>query len=654
MNYFKLFSSIAVCVALYMTPSPASAQVQWGYSFDVNGNAQAKYPGAVVVGNPTGGSEGLGSLNAQSIFVNGVPVDAGLPTGGNLSPLVIPNTCISTYCIDSVNGNDAGSGSATSPWKTPCDPANASARLGYAAAGCGTNVLAGQSVGLACGSMFRRAGPNASSILNLTSNGVIVSPYNSSPTTPCSQALYNTPILNASDAVANASMTSLGGGVATFSVTFVLGGTASWANVWETGATTDSVTGQFLSNQTSQANVISTPCSYYVPGMTTSNLPTGSVTVSIHSCDGSNPVTNGFLYEIGQASGLKTSGLQDAAFNVQGWKNADPNGSLVFGTDGSQDYGYGLIARDGSKHNLFMSSGSTLQNSWMLDGYYNVSSTGDAYFVMFNSTANGMTPSQLTLNVNGLVCESTQLTAGNGESTCMISHTGDSTTLGNVSLNNIWVIGQNNANEAGFAFANIGAVTANQIYGININSLISATQNWTVTNSQFISDYSNNGGFWSTATPSLTSTFDNVKVCVSNNSFAPMRMFSGATGEVFNLTRSFLFARFPAGVNGANLVSSDPSDSGNTFKFFEDDFGSQVQFYKPLDDLGSGNTFSTSSNANTYEAYSFSPQYKLNNTTYSTLSTWQAAVTPADSNAIQSGGSAFSACIVPTNMPVLQ
>ena len=44
-----------------------------------------KYLGGVVVGNPTGGQLGLGTINATGYFINGVPFDLNnyLPLSGS-------------------------------------------------------------------------------------------------------------------------------------------------------------------------------------------------------------------------------------------------------------------------------------------------------------------------------------------------------------------------------------------------------------------------------------------------------------------------------------------------------------------------------------------------------------------------------------------
>jgi len=62
-------------------PSHAQSPVQWQYSFGTSGYAIANYPGAVTVGAPTGGDQGIGTINATGLYINGVAVVAGGGSG---------------------------------------------------------------------------------------------------------------------------------------------------------------------------------------------------------------------------------------------------------------------------------------------------------------------------------------------------------------------------------------------------------------------------------------------------------------------------------------------------------------------------------------------------------------------------------------------
>jgi hypothetical protein len=80
----------------------------------------------------------------------------------------------------------------------------------------------------------------------------------------------------------------------------------------------------------------------------------------------------------------------------------------------------------------------------------------------------------------------------------------------------------------------------------------------------------------------------------------------------------------------------------------DDDFGSADGDVPAYDLTGTGATFTggEAGSANIYE----SPitKFTLNGTSYSTISTWQAAVSPQDAAATTTGGNAISACTLPT------
>lgn len=81
------FSALFAILALLASVATASAQPGPGPMPDpwtVNG-AVISYPGAVLVGTPTGGQQGAGSLNAQALYVNGVAVTSGSGSVANVS-----------------------------------------------------------------------------------------------------------------------------------------------------------------------------------------------------------------------------------------------------------------------------------------------------------------------------------------------------------------------------------------------------------------------------------------------------------------------------------------------------------------------------------------------------------------------------------------
>lgn len=62
--------------------SVSQGPVKWRYGLNVGGWTFASFPGAVVVGQPAGGDKGVGSINAEALYVGGVAVGAGSSPGG--------------------------------------------------------------------------------------------------------------------------------------------------------------------------------------------------------------------------------------------------------------------------------------------------------------------------------------------------------------------------------------------------------------------------------------------------------------------------------------------------------------------------------------------------------------------------------------------
>ena len=81
---------------------PLTAPTPWIQEKDAT-SAYVLYPAGVVIGNPPGGNQGLGALNLQTLYLNGVLVNLAnyvLLAGGTM-------TGILTLSADPVNANDA-------------------------------------------------------------------------------------------------------------------------------------------------------------------------------------------------------------------------------------------------------------------------------------------------------------------------------------------------------------------------------------------------------------------------------------------------------------------------------------------------------------------------------------------------------------------
>ena len=81
---------------------PLTAPTPWVVGKDAT-SAYIAYPAGVVIGNPTGGNQGIGALNLQTLYLNGALVNLAnyvLLTGGTM-------TGILTLSADPVNLYDA-------------------------------------------------------------------------------------------------------------------------------------------------------------------------------------------------------------------------------------------------------------------------------------------------------------------------------------------------------------------------------------------------------------------------------------------------------------------------------------------------------------------------------------------------------------------
>ncbi len=420
--------------------------------------------------------------------------------------------------------------------------------------------------------------------------------------------------------------------------------------VWETGAPGDDPTGQFMSLQTTESGANSAAGSYYIAGYSSgfsTNTPPTSGFVYVHPYDGSNAITNGYIYEVSMQIPFTSNTLFDHVTGIEGRKTGSNTGVFNFEGPGGSVQLNNCIARDGGRHSALLESGSTVSNCVFVNGYDNESSIGDNFLVFHESSTGAI--GALPLTVNNSVFQQSQVISGNGSATGIISHTDDTTLMGNVSLNDDWFIAKNGTVLEGFGFANVGAVIVNRQYGSQIGSLDSIYQNTAVTNSQVVTAASANDIFLF-STNGTTLTVDNSKFCGTNMGQGVFRWVS-SNNNTLNLTNSLVYGRYP---NAANPTLQFNGGSGTTYYFYGDDFGSNVQYWSPLEDQGSGNIYSTASDYNIYESQGgYAPQWFLNSTNKSTLPTWQ-SLTSADSHSTENGGAAAIACELPDSMPEVQ
>lgn len=518
------------------------------------------------------------------------------------------------YYVDGVNGSDSNTGLTSSQAFR-----NISAL---------PTISAGQSVGLANGSHWRQQ-------LTINADNVTVTGYGSG-------AL---PILDASDQISNASLTKTPGYTNVYNsatTTFTMGGGIAWANMWETGGPGDSSTGTFLSATSSIAAVDATACSYYIPTMTTSLMPSAQP-IYVHSCDSTSPVSNGYTYEVAQRAGLSMTSRNGIVRNIEGRKNAANDGSIILQGDGYSYAVNNVVARDGGKHNILLSGGSTLASSTIINSYYNASGIGGGMIEFHDGIGSG-----LPVTISTTACQTDQIVTGNGTANCAGSHA-SSGNLGAVTLNNIWVIAKNDAQLGGFSFGNAGQITATSVYGSQLSGgfSLNSGNNLILGNSQFVSFNSIGNQPISTNANNLQISISGSKFCSTNNTQGIIRIV-GNSGTSVNLSSNSFYLLSP---NANSKATVRNNGTGASFTFNNNDFGGNTQFYTPLQDTGSSNTFSGDNNI--YESASFPAQWQLNNgSTITTLAAWKALVSPADANATTTGGSAVDACTLPT-MPTV-
>lgn len=553
---------------------------------------------------------GLSASTTYDFELSSADSQGNLATSSNQSF----TTAAYNYYVDSVNGSDSNAG--TSP------------ALAFQNITALPTIQAGQSVALADGSHWRQQ-------LTINASNVTVTNYGSG-------AL---PILDASDIISNASFTKTTGYTNVYNTattTFTEGGSIAWANMWETGGPGDSSTGTFLANESSMSAVDSTACSYYIPTMTTSFMPNAEP-IYIHSCDGTNPVTNAYTYEVAQRTGLLMTSFDGKVYNVAAEKSADNNGVFDLEGDGNSYTVSGVVARDGGKHNLFAAGGSTVENSTFIDGYYPAAGGANTMLVFYDNIGSG-----LPITAIGNVFQNDQNTSGNGTNSAFLSHTGTSGSLGNVTLENNWYIGKNGAPFDIGQFNNAGSLSASGEYGSQLLTGYNTVQPATINNVQFVSSVSGNIFVYMTTAGNLT--IENSSACESN--------LGGSQGMVFlntssgsltlTLTDNKFYLQTPT---SGNVTIWDHGTATTTWMINGNDFGSNyTSNWYVYGDANTASTFSggtTTAAANIYES-SGSPRWSWHGNYPSTLSGWQSLISPADSAATGSGGNASSACTLPT------
>jgi hypothetical protein len=227
------------------------------------------------------------------------------------------------WYVDAVTGNDANNGrSAGSAFAT--------------IAAVLPQIAAGDSVGLARGSQWREQ-------FTVPADQVQVIAYGSG----------DSPLLDCSDPIGSQAWSKTPGETATYqcSITHDIATGKTFIGCWENGT--------LLQWQTTVAAVNSTPGSYTLSD--TSYSPASPVTLYVHASDGSNPTTNGKLYEYSSRSfGLTATGMTGCTIQgIDTRRNMHNDGSLILGPFNNA---IDCVASEGQYHNVFVSQGCSLTN----------------------------------------------------------------------------------------------------------------------------------------------------------------------------------------------------------------------------------------------------------------------------------------------------
>lgn len=512
-----------------------------------------------------------------------------------------------------------GTGSIGGCPATTCVPTNAA----NIATLC-SNLTNGQSIAFPAGAQFRQE-------CRINANNVTVEAY----------GVGARPILDGSDIYLNANFTKTGGLTnvyQTTTITFLAGGTAAFVPVFETGGPGDNATGTYLLLVANNATVDSTPCSYTIAGMAADGTLPASAQIFIHTCDGTSPIVNGYVYEFSnRPTGLYMAGSNNRVDGIETRKGADDLGSLQCQGDGAACTFNNVLARDGGKHNAFAACGSTVTNSYFINGYY--STVVSNLLVFFDNTGSGK-----PITVTGNFFQQDQTLAG-ATPTAALQHTG-SGNCGTVAFNSNWLIAKNSANLSGISFSNVTSISTNGNFASQLLNYLSPAINTTATNDQYVSDLNNNTPVVAVAN-GVTLTLSGVKICSSHNQNG-LIFNNASTGLTYNITNTLLYLNTPLSGSYPFAIAFQIG-AGITLNVNGSDFGSANSEFYNYNMFVAGNTFTGDNNI--YEL-SATTHWVKDGTTFNSLVLWKAAVTPQDLASVTTGGNAVSACTLPS-IPVI-
>lgn len=530
--------------------------------------------------------------------------------------------------VNSITGSDSNDGRT---YNTPIQNTTTAA----------ANVQPGQSVCLENGSHWRQ------DFAPTVNNGTV---------TGCGPQGLPPPIVDGSDILPNANFVLAGGQTHTYvtnaPITFALSGTASFPILYESGGPGDPVNGQPLIMTTSIANAEATACSSFVATMTSTAAPQTPTTpqlVYVHPCDGSNAITNGYTYEIAQRTGIDIESHPGwTVMNVRTMKSANNNGSTVIPGDSANCTVINVEARNGGKHNMLLGGNCTGSYITLIDQYYPPGGTG---MLVFNVT-NGLGQNE---SFSNSILEQTLTISNNGAPQLVLSHTNVAGNFGTISLSNNFFLNQQSAGTVvnGINLTDVtNIVTSGNIFNELKNTIGWGAAPWLSTNDWLYTDIVNNQSVITNAA-SAVATLNNFKSCVKN---AAATTGVNAFDNFGSATIVFNGGKLYVGSPNANSSVSvwNHATNGDSITFNGVDIGSGLASYTAIADGNNGTikaTF-TGTGPNIYENGTGTPHWNLrNSSSLSTVGAWQSFLTgisESDAGATTSGGSASSACTLPT------
>lgn len=166
------------------------------------------------------------------------------------------------------------------------------------------------------------------------------------------------PLLDSSTVIAAGAWSKTAGATNVYQATLPMDNVLGWIRAWESGVSFPRV---------ASIAAVDAAAGSYFPSADPNNMGVVSMTLYIHTTAGGNPGTNGLVYEYNQRAYGVSLGTNGTIINVATQRNLANDGSIVCQafcrlTD--------TLSSDGTKHNVFVSTGSYVFRSVAHNAYY--------------------------------------------------------------------------------------------------------------------------------------------------------------------------------------------------------------------------------------------------------------------------------------------